>query len=820
MTATNLLFEKSAKKIVKNQKKAKVTAKSPTKKRQILADFTIAYQSRVVSNLTRKEVLNGRAKFGLESSGKELLQLAMAHHFQKGDFFSGYYRDQTFMMKLGIANPTELFAAIYADIDNDKFSGGRQMNNHFATPMIDQQGNWLTQTDNYNITSPLAPLAGQLPHALGLALASKKFRATNQADSNLSINGNEVSFAVLGDATTSEGVFFESVNAACVMQVPMIFVIQDDGYGISVPQELQTAKGNISTVLQGFQRDFKGEKACEIYRVKAYEYEKLYKTFEKAVSTTRREHVPAIIHITECTQQNGHSTSGSHERYKPKARLEWEKKMDCLVQFETWILKNNWATEEELAAIKAAQTKLVKTEKQQAWQQFLAPFKAMQKELVDLLKPLVTANSGNETLNAIYKVLVNMPHGNKSDVLETAQKALLLVGMQQPTKIADLLNWWQLNNHDLVSQYQSNLHSDTNEAAINAPIKPAIFTEDSPMKNGYEILNQYFDQLFANNDKVYAFGQDVGKIGGVNQCFAGLQEKYGEHRVFDAGIREWTIVGQAIGMAMRGLRPIGEIQYLDYLVYALPALTDDLATLRWRSNGQQKAPAIIRTRGHRLEGIWHSGSPMSMLLGSLRGMYLCTPRNMTQAAGMYNTLLQSDDPAIVIEPLNGYRKKEQLPNNLADFTVPLGVPEVLTEGKDITLVTYGACVSIAQETAAVLTTYNIGIEVIDVQTLLPFDLEHRILDSIKKTNRVIFMDEDVPGGGTSFMLQKVLEEQNGYQFLDAKPVTITATEHRTPYGDNGNYVTKPEVFDIVKVALEIMKEAEPAVYGAFGLSKS
>lgn len=817
MTATNLLFEKRAKRKIKHTTKPKSTSKSSQKKQQILADFGIAYQSRLVSNLTRKEVLNGRAKFGLESSGKELLQLAMAHHFQKGDYFSGYYRDQTFMMKLGIANPTELFAAIYADIDNDKFSGGRQMNNHFATPMMDRQGNWFAQTQHYNITSPLAPLAGQLPHALGLALASKKFRVSKQTDNALSVNGNEVSFAVLGDATTSEGIFFESVNAACVMQVPMIFVIQDDGYGISVPQELQTAKSNISTVLQGFQRNFKGQKACEIYRVKAYEYEKLYKTFEKAVNTTRKEQVPAIIHITECTQQNGHSTSGSHERYKSKERLEWERKMDCLVQFEAWILKNEWATTEELEAIKIDLSRSVKEGKKVAWQQFTTPFKAMKQELLDILSILVKSNPSNETLNAIYKNLMTLPYGNKSDVLEIAQKALLVLGTQAPQKIKDLQSWWQQNHHKLVNQYQSNLHSATNEAAINAPIIRADFSENSPIKNGYEILNSYFDQLFANNEKVYAFGQDVGKIGGVNQAFAGLQKKYGEDRIFDAGIREWTIVGQAIGMAMRGLRPIGEIQYLDYLVYALPALTDDLATLRWRSNGQQKAPAIIRTRGHRLEGIWHSGSPMSMLLGSLRGMYLCTPRNMTQAAGMYNTLLQSDDPAIVIEPLNGYRKKERLPNNLNEFTVPLGVPEVLKEGSDITLVTYGACVLIAQEAAEVLNNYNISLEVIDVQTLLPFDLEHRILESIKKTNRVIFMDEDVPGGGTSFMLQKVLEEQNGYQFLDAKPVTITATEHRTPYGDNGNYVSKPGVFDVVKVALNIMKEAEPAVYVTYGL---
>ena len=818
MTATNLLFEKRAKRPTKTNTKVKISTKSLLKQQQILADFKIAYQSRLVSNMTRKEVLNGRAKFGLESSGKELLQLAMANSFQPGDFFSGYYRDQTFMMKLGIANVTELFSAIYADIDNEKFSGGRQMNNHFATPFVDANGKWLAQTENYNVTSSLSPLAGQIPHALGLALASKKFRTNPQTEEDLSINGNEVSFCVLGDATTSEGIFFESVNAACVMQVPIVFVIQDDGWGISVPSELQTAKSSISAVLQGFQRDFKGEKACEIHQVKAYEYEKLYEVFENAVATTRKEHVPCIIHITECTQQNGHSTSGSHERYKPKARLEWEKAMDCLVLFENWILKNKWATSPELDEIKIDLAATIKEGKQTAWQQFQAPFKAMKKELLDILAPLMTANAANEPLNNIHRAVVNSPHGNKSDILEFAQKVLLILGTQKQATIQELLAWWQTNDTELKNQYKRELLSATDSAAINAPIVPAIFTAESRPVNGYEVLNKFFDQLFEHNDKVYAFGQDVGKIGGVNQAFAGLQKKYGEARIFDAGIREWTIVGQAIGMAMRGLRPIGEIQYLDYLVYALPALTDDLATLRWRSNGQQIAPAIIRTRGHRLEGIWHSGSPMSMLLGSLRGMYLCTPRNMTQAAGMYNTLLQSEDPAIVIEPLNGYRKKEQLPNNLTKFTVPLGVPETVAEGTDITLVTYGACVSIAQEAATVLANYQVSLEVIDVQTLLPFDLEHRILESIKKTNRVIFLDEDVPGGGTSFMLQKVLEEQGGYRYLDAQPVSISATEHRTPYGDNGNYVAKPEVFDIVKVALNIMKESEPSVYGAFGLA--
>ena len=820
MTATNLIFEKRATRPTKTntKAKAKLATKCLLKQKQILSDFKIAYQSRLVSNMTRKEVLNGRAKFGLESSGKELLQLAMANSFQHGDFFSGYYRDQTFMMKLGIANITELFSALYADTNNEKFSGGRQMNNHFATPFIDDNGNWLAQTKNYNVSSSLSPLAGQIPHALGLALASKKFRANPQASEDLSINGNEVSFCVLGDATTSEGIFFESVNAACVMQVPMVFVIQDDGWGISVPSELQTAKSSISAVLQGFQRSYKGEKACEIHQVKAYEYEKLYEVFNNAVATTRKEHVPCIIHITECTQQNGHSTSGSHERYKPKTRLEWEKEMDCLVLFENWILKNKWATQSELDEIKINLVATIKEGKLTAWQKFQAPFKAMKKELLERLSLLLAANPNNESLNSIHENLVNLPHGNKADILEIAQKSLLILGTQKPASIRDLLTWWQTNDNKLKSQYKRELLSTNNSAAINIPIVPPLFTKENRIVNGYEVLNKFFDQLFENNEKVYAFGQDVGKIGGVNQAFSGLQKKYGVDRIFDAGIREWTITGQAIGMAMRGLRPIGEIQYLDYLVYALPALTDDLATLRWRSNGQQIAPAIIRTRGHRLEGIWHSGSPMSMLLGSLRGMYLCTPRNMTQAAGMYNTLLQSDDPAIVIEPLNGYRKKERLPSNLKDFTVPLGVPEVLNSGTDITLVTYGACVSIAQEAAEVLANYKISLEVIDVQTLLPFDLEHRILDSLKKTNRVIFLDEDVPGGGTSFVLQKVLEEQGGYRFLDAQPVSITASEHRTPYGDNGNYVSKPVVFDIVKVALNIMKEAAPSVYGAFGLA--
>jgi len=783
----------------------------PSKKEVLLADFRIAFLSRLASNHIRKEVLMGKAKFGIGGGGKELLQIALAKSFKKGDYFSGYYRDQTFMLKKGLATVANLFASLYGDSEHDLYSGGRQMNNHFATPFVDKKGNWTPLHQQYNVASAISPLAGHAPRALGIAQASQKLRTNASAKNSLKQSGNEVSFCVVGDATTSEGVFLETINAAGVMQVPMIFVIQDDGYGISVPTKDQTTKGSISEALSGFESKKAGE-GLRIHHAKAWDYDQLHKVFKTAVSQTRATHKPCIIHVTECTQANGHSTSGSHERYKSEERLQWEQEHDCLLRFEKFLLKKEVISENELAELKITLTATFKKEKQKAWADYQILPKKIQKELSTLLDQLTKEFSQVAKLQKQQKELHALTNISVKDVLRIAEKTKLLLAREDSPILATLNQWHQQYRQQLRKQYATNLYSHSAKAAINVPIVPAIFSEDNDYVNGHKLLNEYFDQLFSRNHSVYAFGEDVGQIGGVNQAFAGLQEKYGKDRIFDTGIREWTIAGQAIGMAMRGLRPIGEIQYLDYLVYALPALTDDLATLRWRTNGQQVAPAIIRTRGHRLEGIWHSGSPMGMLLGSLRGMYLLTPRNMTQAAGMYNTMLQSDDPAIIIECLNGYRKKEQVPTNLDTFTVPLGIPETLVEGTDITLVTYGSCVAEAELAVAELADLNISVELIDVQTLLPFDLEHRIVDSLKKTNRIIFLDEDVPGGGTAYMLQKVLEEQNGYQYLDAAPLTISATAYRPPYGDNGDYVNKPSEQEIIVAAVEMMNEAAPKNY--------
>ncbi len=780
------------------------------KKAEILEDFRVAFKSRLVSRHIRREVLIGKAKFGIESAGKELLQIAMARFFQKGDFLSGYYRDQTFMMRKGLASVPDIFAALYADFENDRYSGARQMNNHFATPLIDQNGDWLPLADQHNVAAALSPLAGQAPRALGLALASQKFRSKNEKD-QWSREGNEVSFCLIGDASTSEGVFFEAVNAAGVMQIPIVFVIQDDGYGISVPSKYQTTKGSISEILRGFESDKKGE-GLHIYTVKAWDYLNLNETFSQAVDKARKEHAPCIVHVEECTQLNGHSTSGSHERYKSKERLEWEKEMDCLLKFEEWIIDKNWAAKTELEELKIDVSAEFKKEKQAAWENYQRPVKALQRELAEILRDLKSEFHQNDKIKALYAELAGLTNASISGVLEIAEKTMLALAFQNSKGLSRLQSWYTRHKNKLRRLYDTHLYSRSKRAAVNVPPKAAQFSEDSPIVNGYEVLNRYFDQLFAKNDRVYAFGEDVGKIGGVNQAFAGLQNKYGEERIFDTGIREWTIVGQAIGMAMRGLRPIAEIQYLDYLVYALPALTDDLATLRWRTNGRQMAPAIIRTRGHRLEGIWHSGSQMGLLLNSLRGMYVLTPRNMTQAAGMYNTMLQSDDPALIVECLNGYRKKERLPDNLDDFTVPLGVPEILQEGSDLTLVTYGACVAVAEKAIENLAEFGISVELIDVQTLLPFDLEHRIVESVKKTNRALFLDEDVPGGASAYIMREVLEVQGAYRYLDSKPQTITAKAYRPPYGDNGNYVCKPNEYDVITTIVKMMYEAEPGVY--------
>lgn len=787
---------------------------------EILLDYETCVRSRLASNAMRRETLSGKAKFGIEGGGKELPQVALARYFRKGDFYSGYYRDQTFLLRKGLATVEDLFASLYADAVNDKFSGGRQMNNHGATALVDEDGNWLDHTERYNIVSGLAPLGGNITHALGIALASKKFRELpdlQQAD-QFSVNGNEISICTVGDATTSEGVFFEALNAAGVMQIPFVYVIYDDGHGISVPTKYQTTKGSISEVLEGFRYN-EEQGGVYLYTAKASDYEGMCAAFEEGLEKVRENHIPAVFHIQDCTQPNGHSTSGSHERYKTAERLQWEKDADPILAFEKWIIEQGFATIEELEERKAAIEKEVKASIKKAWQDYISPVNQEIKQVKGIYQRILTQLGQDPEVQAIITELDNAFYPVMADLLKNVdQMRMYTLGMELPA-VAELTAWHAQAQRLISKRYNTHLHSQSAQSALNVPHIPATYTDESPMVNGFEVLNRNFEQLFQTYDKLFAFGEDLGKIGGVNQAMAGLQAKFGEERIFDTGIREWTIVAQAIGMGMRGLRPIAEVQYLDYIHYALSPLADDLATLRYRTNGMQKSPAIIRTRGHRLEGIWHSGSPIAMLLHSMRGIHILVPRNMTQAAGMYNTLLRSDDPALMIEVLNGYRQKELLPSNLGTFTVPLGMPEILQEGTDVTLVTYGACVRVAQEALEPLARKGISVELIDVQTLLPFDLDHLILESLQKTNRIVFLDEDVPGGASAYMMQQVLEEQGGYQFLDSQPLTLTATPTRPPYGNDGDYYAKPQPMDVFRGIYELMQEVAPQRFkGSFPAS--
>ncbi|MEO0043828.1 MAG: hypothetical protein RL329_3276 [Bacteroidota bacterium] len=774
----------------------------------ILNDYKICVTSRELSLMTRREVLTGKGKFGISGDGKEVPQVALARAFRKGDWRSGYYRDQTWMMALGICTPEQFFAQLYADNENDAFSGGRQMTSHFATPMMDELGNWLKHKSLYNTASDISCTGGQMARAVGLALASKKYResAVLQGENLFSEQGNEICYVTIGDASTSEGVFWEAINAAGVMQIPMSVSIWDDGYGISVPTTLQTIKGNISAVLKGFEAEA-GTNGIDLYVCNGWDYPALCELYQKAAETMRKTHRPAVLHIKELTQTQGHSTSGSHERYKDKARLDWEKDHDCIKRMREWMLHTGIATEKELLAIEQEAKQDIKLARARAWIAYSEPIEQAKEDLIQIYKDVLNDfPQQTERIQNSIQVLQQMYEPFMSDLLKNARQ--LLYHFQNPTLLSAiaLSNWVGKVKRAGAQYYTTHLYSSSAHAALNIPIVPPIFTEKSAWKNGYEIINTFFDKIIESDPRVVAFGEDVGQIGDVNQGFMGLQAKYGANRVFDTGIREWTIMGQAIGMAMRGLRPIAEIQYLDYLLYGLEPLSDDLATLRYRTNGIQQAPAIIRSRGHRLEGIWHSGSPMGMMIHSLRGIYICVPRNMTQAAGMYKTLLLSDDPGIVVECLNGYRLKEQLPDNIGFFTVPLGVPEVMQVGTDVTLVTYGSCVRIAQEAMDLVTKQGISVELIDIQTLLPFDLEHVIVESLKKTNRVLFLDEDVPGGATAYMMQEVLENQSGYQYLDAKPRTLTAKANRTPYGSDGDYFVKPSAEDVVDILLEMMME--------------
>ena len=780
---------------------------------EVMRDYWLAVVSREASILARREVLTGKAKFGIVGDGKELPQVALAKAFRKGDWRSGYYRDQTLMFALGLSTMEEFFAQLYADTENDPFSGGRQMNSHYATPLLDDQGNWLAHQEMYNISADISSTGGQMARALGLALASKKYREQPElaASGSFSSNGDEVVFCTIGDASTSEGVFWETVNAAAVQQVPLLISVWDDGYGISVPIKYQTTKQSISKAAAGFAGEEAGE-GMKIVTVKAWDYPSLVKTYQEVTEHVRRTHQPAIVHVQEVTQPQGHSTSGSHERYKSPERLQWEEEYDCIRRMGEWLVTHDLATDEELAALQEKAKAYVKEAKDKAWKAYTTPIKASLDALQDVVNNLSAALPDEPAIGKAQEAIKGLFNPLYYEVVRIARRLKTdLRGYDHPA-LEDLEELLIAANQKADRAYHTHLYSESERSALRVPVRPAVFQEDSPWKNGYEILNTFFDQVLASQPAFFAFGEDVGKIGDVNQGFAGLQEKYGEQRVFDTGIREWTIVGQAIGMAMRGMRPLAEIQYLDYLIFGLEPLTDDLATVRYRSNGMQKAPAIIRTRGHRLEGIWHAGSPIGMLIHALRGMVVCVPRNMTQAAGMYNTLLQSDDPALVIECLNGYRLKERMPENLTEFTVPIGAPEVLREGSDVTLVTYGSCVRVAEEACERLAEHGVEVELIDVQTLLPFDLEHRIVASLEKTNRIVFLDEDVPGGASAYMMQQVLEDQQGYRHLDSAPTTVTAHAHRPPYGSDGDYFTKPSAEDVYDAVYALMQEAYPDTF--------
>ena len=771
-------------------------------RKTVLEDYRTALASREVSLLGRREVLTGKAKFGIFGDGKEIAQVALAKFFQKGDFRSGYYRDQTLMFALGLSNVVDYFAQLYADVENDPYSGGRNMNSHFSTPFVNDKGDWLPLADSYNVSADVAPTSGQMVRGLGLAFASKFFRNANlePAFEGLTNQGNEVCFCTIGDASTSEGHFWETINAAGVLQVPLAVIVYDDGYGISVPIELQTTKGSISEALAGFEKK-PGTNGIKIFTVNGWDYAALCETFEEGISYTRTTHTPVVFHVKECTQPQGHSTSGSHERYKTAERLEWERNWDCNKQMRAWLILNELATAESLDLLESEVKLDVRDQKQASWDQYILPIKSKIQAAADLVF------SGLQQDAPLYGMMQELV-SNKEPLKRELFRLLNLVLEQMPQHpnvkaISQLLAEYHKEQAPFYSKY---LYNEGPKSALNVPVVPAVMEANPKQINGYEVLNQYFDHLFASNPKVVAFGEDLGNIGDVNQGFAGLQSKYGVNRIFDTGIREQTIMGQAHGLAMRGLRPIAEIQYLDYLMFGIQTLSDDVSTLHYRTVGRQSSPVIIRTRGHRLEGIFHSGSPMGMIINSLRGMYVCVPRNMVQAVGMYNTLLKANDPAILIECLNGYRLKETVPSNINEFTVPLGMPEIIRAGEDITIVSYGSTLRIVEDAALRLAALGIDCELIDVQTLLPFDINHQIVASLKKTNRILFVDEDVPGGATAYMFQQVIEGQGGYKWLDASARTLSAKAHRPAYASDGDYFSKPNTEEIIQVVKEMIAE--------------
>lgn len=775
-------------------------------KNQVLRDYRTVSESREASLLGRKEVLTGKAKFGIFGGGKEVAQVALAKFFKPGDFRAGYYRDQTWMFASGLATIEQFFSQLYADTDiqNDPFSAGRQMNSHFSTPFVDGNGDWLPLSQLKNVTADMAPTAGQMPRALGLALASKLFRKVPVYGemTQLSTGGNEVCFCTIGDASTSEGHFWETMNAAGVHKVPLAVFVWDDGYGISVPKEIQTTKSSISEALSGLQKE-EGTNGINIYKLKGWDYAGMCEVLEEAIQNIRDTHTPGLFHVEEITQPQGHSTSGSHERYKSQERLAWEKNWDCKKQMREWIISNALAEDTELDTIEYESKDKVRQSRKKAWEKYLVPITEETKETVEIIRAAARVNNG-EKLESIATSLLDIFTPMRRDIARALSEAIDYC--ENAEERSKLQSYYSSLKNKFEAIYDRHLYNEGPKAVLKVEALPPEYSKDEEKINGFEILNRYFDQLFQENNKLVAFGEDLGQIGDVNQGFSGLQGKFGEGRIFDTGIRELSIMGLGIGLALRGLRPIAEIQYLDYLLYGLQPLSDDACTTHYRTAGQQSVPLIVRTRGHRLEGIWHSGSPIGMIINSLRGMHVCVPRNMVQAVGMYNTLLKSNDPAIMIECLNGYRLKEQLPVNLTSFRVPLGVPEVVRKGTDITMVSYAATLRIVQDAAEDLHKLGISCEVIDVQTMLPFDVNHLILASLKKTNRIVFIDEDVPGGASAFMFNKVMEEQGGYRWLDVAPRTLSAKAHRPAYGSDGDYFSKPNAEDIKILAKKMMAE--------------
>ncbi len=781
----------------------------PLEKEEIIKDYRIAYQSRQASLIGRREVLSGKAKFGIFGDGKEIVNIAIARHFRKGDWRSGYYREQTWMFMLNVMSIQEFFAQLYAhaDLEHDPATGGRSMNAHFASRNLKSDGTWENQTTMYNTVADVSPTGTQMPRAVGLAYASVLYRNIEElrSFSQFSHNGDEVTWATIGNASTAEGMFWETVNAIGVLKAPAVITIYDDGYGISVSNEYQMVKGDVGELLEGFQRKEKSN-GYDLYRVKAWDYPALIETFQTASGIARNEHVPALVHVTEVTQPQGHSTSGSHERYKSAERLKFEEDFDGIHRMKEWMLENKIATEKDFKQWEQEDHGIVENIRKVAWDAYLSPILEERGHVMDMLDEIAGSSNHASELNAIRDRLSALPAPLRRDVHSAAHEALRILRVEANPSKQVLIQWKTEQDAVNRERYSSHLYNGT---AVSVPEVKPTYSDASPTMMGFELINAAFDAILARDPRVIAFGEDVGKLGDVNQGFKGMQEKYGELRVTDTGIRETTILGQAIGMALRGLRPICEIQYLDYILYAIQILSDDLATLHWRTVGGQAAPVIIRTRGHRLEGIWHSGSLMAGLIHLVRGVNVLVPRDMTRAAGFYNTLMKANEPAVVVEVLNGYRVKERVPDNIGEFTVPLGVPEVIRKGADVTVVTYGACCRIVMDAAEKLSKVGIDIEVVDVQSLLPLDIHGKIVESLKKTNRVLFVDEDVPGGTTAYMMQEVIEKQGGYYHIDSPARTLPGQAHRPAYGSDGDYWSKPNAETIFDTVYEIMSEVDP-----------